>query len=94
LLCVWSPEKGLVEKKELHFSADYSGIYVDASHSLLWIVSDESKALYQCDYNANVLKKYDLDKNKYEGVAVDMNKSLVYLVNDKTAELYIYHIDN
>ncbi len=94
LLCVWDVQDGLLEKKELDFASDYSGIYADAAHSLLWIVSDESKALYQCDYNANVLKKYPLDKNKYEGVVVDLEKSKVYLVNDATGELCIYQIEN
>jgi uncharacterized protein YjiK len=91
-LIVWNKQFDIISKKELHFAGDYSAIFVDTQNSLLWIVSDESKALFQCDYNAKVLKEYSLPKDKFEGIAVDAENKLIYLVNDTTAELYIYKI--
>jgi uncharacterized protein YjiK len=65
---------------------------VDTKNALLWIVSDESRTLYQTDYYANVLKEYSLDRSKYEGITIDVDNKLLYLVNDATFELSIYKI--
>ena len=94
MLCLWNPQNGIIDKIDLNFAADYSGIFVDAAKSLIWIVSDESKALFKCDYKLNVIRKYALNDNKYEGVVVDNINNLVYLVNDAASELVIYKIEN
>ena len=90
LMIVWSPEYGIVSEHKLDFASDYSGIFVDAKKSLLWFVSDQSRCLYKCDYNANVLLKFNLDELKYEGVII--NDDIVYLINDATGRLNIYKI--
>lgn len=90
LIVLWDPLSGIISKGNLGFADDYSGIFVDADHSILWYVSDQSKTLYKCDYNSNVLLTFNLDVRKYEGVAVD--NDIVYLINDATAELNIYKI--
>jgi uncharacterized protein YjiK len=91
-LIVWNKQFDIIGKTELHFAGDYSAIFVDTQNSLLWIVSDESKAVYKCDYSAKVLKEYSLPRDKFEGIAVDSDKNIIYLVNDSSAELYIYKI--
>ena len=93
-MIVWSNAYGIISSLQLNFAADYSGIFVDAPNAYLYIVSDESQSLYQCDYNANVIKEYPLPLTKFEGVVVDTEKQLVYLVNDKTAKLYIFKMLN
>lgn len=90
LMILWRPESGKISEEKLDFASDYSGIFTDVDHSLLWFVSDQSRRLYKCDYNANVLMAFNLDQLKYEGVAV--NEDMVYLINDATAELKIYKI--
>lgn len=92
LMVVWNPESGIISEVKLSFASDYSGIYVDVSNSLLWIVSDQSQSLYKCDYNGNALMRFKLDDLKYEGVVVD--NDMVYLINDATARLNIYNIKN
>jgi len=92
LLILWDANTGIISEDKLDFATDYSGIYVEAEKSHLWFVSDQSKKLYQCDYNANVLKTFDLDILKYEGVVVE--GETVYLINDATAKLYHYQIKN
>ena len=93
-MIVWNEAYGNISTIELHFASDYSAIYVDTKNALLWIVSDESQALYKCDYNANVLMEYALPDTKFEGITVDADKQLVYLVNDKTFKLFIFKILN
>lgn len=92
LMVVWNPAYGIIIEINLDFAADYSGIFVDEKHSLLWIVSDQSKCIYKCDYNAKVLMEFRLDEVKFEGIVV--KDDLIYLVNDASAELFIYRIKN
>lgn len=93
-LIVWNKQFGNISTTELRFASDYSAIFVDKRNGLLWIVSDESQALYKCDYNANVLKEYALPYTKFEGIAVDIEQQLVYLVNDKSFKLFVFKIKN
>lgn len=93
-LIVWSKAFGNISTTELRFAADYSAIFVDTKNALLWIVSDESQALYKCDYNAKLLMEYALPDTKFEGIAVDADQHLVYLVNDKTFQMVIFKILN
>ena len=92
LMVLWRPESDIISEEKLDFATDYSGIFTDVDHSLLWFVSDQSRSLYKCDYNANVLMAFYLDQLKYEGVVVDGD--MVYLINDATAELKRYKIKN
>ncbi len=91
-LIIWNKQYGIISKTELHFADDYSAIFVDTQNAILWIVSDQSQALYMCDYSATVLKEYLLPRDKFEGVTIDTENKLLYLVNDSSAELYIYKI--
>lgn len=93
-MIVWNKQFGNISTTELHFASDYSAIFVDTKNALLWIVSDESMALYKCDYNAKVLKEYPLPNTKFEGITVDVNQQLAYLVNDLTFKLYVFKILN
>ena len=93
-LIIWNKAFGNISTTELHFASDYSAIFVDTKNGLLWIVSDESQALYKCAYNANVLMEYALPGVKFEGIVVDADQHLVYLVNDKTFKLYIFKLLN
>lgn len=93
-MIVWNKAFGNISTTELHFASDYSAIYVDTKNGFLWIVSDESRALYKCDYNARVLMEYALPDTKFEGIVVDAGQQLVYLVNDKTFKLYVFKLLN
>jgi len=92
LMMVWKKDVGIISKVDLNFAGDYSGIFVDAEHSNLWIVSDESQMLYKCDYNVNVLKKYELNFSKGEGVVVDVLSNRIYVVSDKLSKLFVFRI--
>lgn len=94
LLVVWNPQFDIIDNSEINFADDYSAIFVDTKNAWLWIVSDQSRALYKTDYNAKVLKEYPLERSKYEGITIDVDNNLLYLVNDATFELSIYKIIN
>lgn len=93
-MVTWSPQLGIIQETFMTFADDYSSIFTDNELSLLWILSDESRALFKCDYKTNVLMKFNLDISKYEGVVVDNKQNTLYLVNDKTATLEKYTIEN
>ena len=93
-MIVWNQHYNNISVTELRFASDYSAIFVDTKNALVWIVSDESQALYKCDYNANVLMEYALPDTKFEGIVINIEQQLVYLVNDKTFKLYIFKILN
>lgn len=92
LLITWDAVSGIISEEKLNFASDYSGIFADVDHSLLWYVSDQSKSIYKCDYNSKVLEKFNLDILKYEGIVVEGD--MIYLVNDAKGELYHYQIIN
>jgi len=93
-MIVWNKAYSNISTTILHFASDYSAIFVDTKNAFVWIVSDESQALYKCDYNAKLIKEYPLPHTKFEGLAIDIDKQLVYLVNDKTSKLFIFKILN
>ena len=93
-MIVWNKAFGNISTTELHFASDYSAIFVDTKNGLLWMVSDESKTIYKCDYNARVLMEYPLPETKFEGIVINTDQQLAYLVNDKTFKLEIFKIIN
>lgn len=93
-MIVWNEAYSNISTTKLHFASDYSAIFVDTKNAFVWMVSDESQALYKCDYNANLIKEYPLPGTKFEGLAIDADKQLAYLVNDKTYKLFIFKILN
>jgi len=92
LLMVWKKPTGIISEIDLNFAGDYSGIFVESNHANLWIVSDESKMLYRCDYSAKVLEQFELNFSKAEGIVVDSDKNRVYIVSDKLSKLFVYKI--
>ncbi len=93
-LVVWNTKFGIISETIMSFADDYSSVFVDNNNSFVWFLSDESRALYKCDYNIDVMEVFDLDISKYEGLVVDTEINRVFMVNDKTATLEIFTIVN
>jgi len=93
-MIIWNPQFGIIDQISMNFADDYSAIFVDNQNALLWIVSDQSQALFKTDYNTKVIQEYTLERTKFEGITIDIDNNLLYLVNDATAELSIYKIVN
>ena len=94
VLLVWKEDEGIISRINLNLGSDNSGIYVDENNSTLWILSDESEALYKCNYNAEKEKFYDVDINKPEGIVVDSNNNRVYIVRDQFSKLFVFQFMN
>ena len=80
----------IIRSTELNFAADYSGIFYDSSEDQLWIVSDESKTVNQCDLFGEVIKTYSIPITKAEGIVVDSQSKEVYLMRDGNNKMYVF----
>jgi uncharacterized protein YjiK len=92
LLIKWTVSGGIINETQLQFAQDYSGIFFDNADQSLWIVSDQSKKLFYCDKDANVIQSFDLDFQKAEGIVVDKANESLYIVSDSESKLYRYKI--
>ncbi len=81
------------EIKKITAVQDLSGIWYEPNGNFFWIVSDQSKKLFQWSPNKGVIQSADLDYSKAEGVTVDEARKIVYIVSDKTGKLYLYKIN-
>lgn len=79
-----------IKRTTIGFADDLSGISYDDSDNTLWLVSDESKAMYQIDLNGNLMKSFNITVTKAEGIAI--HDGTAYIVSDATNQLYIYDL--
>ena len=81
--------KGEIKNKyPLNFANDVSGICYDKINDCLWIISDESKAIYRISKKGKPLKKYKIGILKGEGIAIYKNH--IYVVSDYLNTLYVF----
>lgn len=88
LLIKYSVENNLSTSINLDFSIDYSGIYYNESTHKLWVVSDESRTLTQCNLNGSVIKSYNFPISGVEGIVVNDEETEAYVVSDPNNKLY------
>ena len=85
--------KGEIKNKyPLHFADDVSGICYDKNNDSLWVISDESRAIYQISKKGKLLKKYKTGIEKGEGIVI--YKKQLYVVSDSLNTLYVFEIAN
>ena len=77
-----------IKSTNLDFASDYSGICINPNGEELWIISDESRKIYKCDTNGNLIKDFSVDIAKIEGISIDFNKKKIYIVSDLYKKLY------
>lgn len=80
------------QELELDFAEDYSGICLNTITGNYYIVSDESRQLYEWNSIDGVINTYSLGFEKAEGVAFNPNNNRLYIVSDSEQKLYIYEI--
>ncbi len=88
-LIVWKEGMGNISEITLNLGSDNSGIFVDSQRATVWVLSDESETLYECNYNGTKEKSFKLDINKPEGVVVDKENNRVYIVRDMFSKLFV-----
>ena len=82
----------IIDKLELDFGKDISGISTDDKFNNLWIVSDESRSIYNINKKGALLNRYEISVPKAEGIVVYNNR--IYIVSDSSNKLYIYEKPN
>jgi len=81
--------KGEIKNKfELDFSKDVSGICYDENEDKFWVISDESKAIYQISKKGKLRNKYKVSIEKMEGIVIYRSK--IYVVSDSLNKLFIF----
>ena len=81
-----------IAKNELTFASDYSGLFFDQIENVLWIISDEDKAIFKCTPQGELLKKYKVDIEQIEGISIDLENSILYIISDPSEKLYIFEL--
>lgn len=76
----------------LTFANDYSGICVDNINQNLWILSDLSASVNQCNMQGVLIKSYAIAVNNPEGIAYNPSDSILYIVSDLESRLYKFDL--
>ena len=69
---------------------DLSGLFYDETDAVLWLVSDEARAVFVLDRNGHPLAAFDAGQPDLEGIALIRSKDRVYLVSDELQTLFVY----
>lgn len=83
---------GTVQKHSIDFALDLSGIFYEELTESLWILSDESEAIFKCNEKGSVITKYKIDIEQAEGIAINSMDSLLYVISDPLEKLFIYEL--
>jgi uncharacterized protein YjiK len=77
----------IINKVNLDFSSDVSGIDYDESENCFWILSDEDESVFKCSIEGKPLSSFKIKITKPEGIAVFEKK--IYIVSDYLEKLFI-----
>lgn len=92
LLIKFSIESNIKKEIILNFANDYSGIFYNEMTDKLWIVSDESKTITQCDLDGNKIKSISIPISGMEGIVVNEDETEAYVVSDPNKKLYLINL--
>lgn len=92
LLIKYSTESNIKKEIVLNFAYDYSGIFYNEMTGNLWIVSDESKTITQCDLDGNKIKSISIPISGMEGIVVNEDETEAYVVSDPNKKLYLINL--
>lgn len=82
----------ILNKTNLKFASDYSGLQYAEYDSSLYIISDEDKAIFKCNLEGTVLEKYKIKIKQIEGIAIDSENSIMYIISDPLEKLFVFHL--
>ena len=69
---------------------DLSGLFYDETDEVLWLVSDEARAVFVLDRTGRPLAAFDAGQPDLEGIALIRSKNRIYLVSDELQTLFVY----
>ncbi|MCH8557493.1 MAG: lamin tail domain-containing protein [Balneolia bacterium] len=96
-----SPQGDVLRLQEMNFGAltggagiSMAGLWYDAQDDVIWLVSDESRAIFILSTEGETLAAFHHGLNDTEGIAGDRENNLLFLVSDSDAMLYHLPIPN
>jgi uncharacterized protein YjiK len=69
---------------------DLSGLFYDETDEVLWLVSDEARAVFVLDRLGRPLAAFDAGQSDLEGIAIIRSKNRIYLVSDELHTMFVY----
>lgn len=90
LLLKLDEELTIVDKFNLDYADDYSGMDYDSSRKELWLISDEDSKLFRSDTTGRKINEYNFDIRQAEGIAINFPEKLIYIISDYTQKLYVF----
>jgi uncharacterized protein YjiK len=76
----------------LSFAKDYSSVDYEPVNDRLWILSEESQILANCNLEGVPEKIYKTDMPDGEGLVIDVENELIYIVCDDTSRLFVFRL--
>ncbi len=77
-----------LNRTELDFSSDVSGITIHPVWNTLFIVSDEASTLNEVTKEGDFLRSWYIPLDQAEGVTFGENENVIYMVADRGGKLY------
>ncbi len=82
----------IISQNKIEFAEDLSGLCYDKAKNELWIISDESKAIYKCKTDGTLIQKFAVEIKQIEGIAINFKESKLYIISDPEEKLYIFNL--
>ncbi|MBK7104609.1 MAG: SdiA-regulated domain-containing protein [Ignavibacteriae bacterium] len=82
----------IISQNKIDFAKDLSGLCYDKTKNELWIISDESKAVFKCSTEGKLIQKYDVGIKQIEGIAINFSQNKLYIISDPEETLYIFNL--
>ncbi len=86
-----------IRKTPMNFGApedagglDLSGLFFDTEDEVLWMVSDEARAVFVLDIRGRPLAAYHAGQPDLEGIAIIRDENRIFLVSDGHQQLFEY----
>lgn len=90
-----TPEGEIIQSREMNFGAltpgrgiSMAGLWYDEVDDVIWLASDESRAVFILNTEGETLAVYSHGLNDVEGIAADRANKILFLVSDSEATLY------
>lgn len=79
-----------VERRQLDFAKDYASMSYEPVRGHLWVMSEQSKAIYVLNMDLKIQTVFSMDIVQPEGMTVDYDRRRIWVVCDKTSKLYVF----
>ena len=90
LLVTLDPSMREIARTELNFAQDYASMSFEPTRGHLWVMSEQSKAVYVLDRHFKIQTVLSIDILQPEGMTVDYEAKKMWVVCDRSSVLYVF----